>query len=76
MTTAELVAVHTAAKTNPVVEVLLTNLSVATFIDLKRQDTINGVYYLTSIGIITSERAQQILSTKVLPEEAFNGDET
>jgi len=73
-TLAEMAAVQTAAKTNIIIEVLLDNVKVATFIDLKRQDTIEGLMYLVSIGILTLERANIILSTEPTEIEIYRGE--
>ena len=69
----ELVAIQTTLKTNAVLEILMDNLKVATFIDLKRQDTIDGIMYLVSLGLVTSERATQILTTIPTEQEIYRG---
>lgn len=48
-------------------------VNAATFIDLDRQDTRDGVIALESLGLLTAGRALQILDTPVLPEEVFKG---
>jgi hypothetical protein len=69
----ELAGIQTALKTNVVLEILMDNLKVATFIDLNRQDTIDGIMYLVSQGLITLERANQILTTEPTEQEIYRG---
>jgi len=46
----------------------------ATFIDLSRQDTIGGVNQLVAMGLLTSQRASEILNNPVLEIEVYSGD--
>ena len=69
----EMVGIQAASQNDLVLSVLLDNLKVATFIDLKRQDTIQGVYYLVQQGLISLERAQEILGAPVQEHERFRG---
>ena len=41
----------------------------ATYIDLSREDTIDGVNALVPFGVITEERALEILTDEILEEE-------
>ena len=61
-TFAELVAIETAAETNPGVRVLQRQQENAEFIDLADEHTINGIMYLISIGLLTQERGTEILT--------------
>ena len=72
-TLSEISAFTTAAKTNVLFEVIKDNLTVATFVDLKRPDTIQFVGALYQAGIITLDRMQAILSTPPSPLEAYKG---
>lgn len=72
-TFAEKVAIETAAETDPVVRVLLKDQEAATFIDLSRQDTLDGVQLLASKALLTPERAEAILGTTIQPEETYRG---
>lgn len=72
-TFAEKVAIETAAESDPTVRVLLKDQEAATFIDLARLDTQQGVQLLASKNLITTERAEAVLSLSVQPEEAFTG---
>lgn len=45
----------------------------ATYIDLSRQDTRDGVLALESIGLLAEGRATEILDTAVQPEEVARG---
>ena len=49
--------------------VMLTDLSVATFVDLTREDTIVGIHALETYGIIGVGRADQILSLDIQDSE-------
>ena len=68
----ELVAILTASKTDPMVEVLLGNMQVATFIDLSRTDTIQGLGYLVSVGLLTAGRMGEILNNPIQAIEKYN----
>ena len=57
------------------VQVLLNNLAVATYIDLNRSDTIGGMGLLVSVGVITSDRANAILSAPMSSAEIYRGNE-
>ena len=54
-------------------QVMLQNQSLATFIDLNRSDTIAGVQFLVSLGLITQARATQILTTTPSSIEIYRG---
>lgn len=66
-TSSELVALYTAMQGNIMLQIINDNLLAATYIDLNRTETINAVYYISSLGVVTMERAQVILTT--LPNE-------
>lgn len=72
-TFAEKVAIETAAETDVVVRVLLKDQSEATHIDLTRVDTQQGIQILVGKGLLTAERASEILSLNVQPEEEYRG---
>lgn len=72
-TFAEKVAIETAAESDATVRVLLKDQEAATFIDLARIDTQQGVQLLVSKNLITAQRAADILSLTIQAEEAFNG---
>lgn len=72
-TFAEKVAVETAAESDPVVRVLLKDQEAATFIDLSRQDTIDGVQLLVSKSLLTQVRADEILSLTIANSEQYGG---
>lgn len=55
----------------PVVQVLMGNLSVATFVDLKRPDTIGGFNLLVTMGLLTQARCTAILTTPPGPSEVY-----
>lgn len=69
----EKVAIAEAGKTDVMVEVLLKDQDAATYIELSRSDTQQGVQLLASKGLITAERAAEILSLTVLPDEEYRG---
>ena len=72
-TTSEMLGIYTAAKSNVFFQLLLDNLSVATFVDLQRADTIQGVNALVAYGVITSDRATAILTTTPTELEIYRG---
>ena len=63
----ELVAIETAAETNPGIRVLQAKQAKADFIDLTDENTIIGVMFLQSVGLLTQERMAEILATGVEP---------
>ena len=67
----ELIAILTASKTDPMVEVLLGNMQVATFIDLARTDTVQGIGYLAQQGLITPQRMGEILNNPIQAIEQY-----
>jgi hypothetical protein len=70
----ELCALTAAAKTIVQVEALMDNLAVSTFIDLNRPDVIGGIEMLVAFGLITPERATQILNGPVTAIEEYKGE--
>lgn len=70
----EMINMKAAAATVPIVQYLLDNLTVATYIDLSRTDTINGVYLLASspLNLITMARANEILNTPARIDEEYH----
>jgi hypothetical protein len=54
-------------------QVLESEESVATFIDLSDPNTIQGIYYLVSVNLLTSDRANTILTTPPTAFEAYTG---
>lgn len=67
MTLTERTAVRTSQ--NEAVQDIMFLFNAAKFIDLDRQDTINGVHGLEALGIIAPGRAAQILSAPILDTE-------
>lgn len=63
ITVNEMVGIYTAAASNTVLKILLDNMQIATYIDLLRTETISGVLYIASLGLLTEERANIILKT-------------
>lgn len=49
------------SSTDPVVQDVLNLLNLAEFVDITDSNTINGVMYLAYVGIITQQRAVEIL---------------
>jgi hypothetical protein len=62
LTIQELMALQVASQTSIFLQVLKDNLTVSTFIDLARADTIAGIGALVSMGILTADRAATILT--------------
>jgi hypothetical protein len=72
-TPAEKVVLYTAAKASVELEVYLDDVNAATFIDLKRADTVVAVQSLELLGIIGEGRAAVILDTPAAVHEVFTG---
>lgn len=58
---------------NPYVAALMGNLQVTTYVDLLRPDTIAAVGLIVSLGLVTSDRANTILTTPPGPLEVYKG---
>lgn len=58
----ELIAIEEASLDDAGVRVLQTNLNVAEFINILDVNTQQGIMYLVSKNLLTSERASEILS--------------
>lgn len=61
-TFAELVAIETAAETDPAIRVLQKQQQMAEYIDVTDPTTRDGVLFLVSKGLLTQERADTILT--------------
>lgn len=83
-TSAEKMALEMAALDDPTapmaqrqqaaaIRVHLADVAASTFIDLAAQDTRAGVQALEAGGLLTEERALEILDTPVSPGEAYQG---
>lgn len=48
----------------------LAKINAATFVDVTRQDTVDGVNALAAMGFITAQRAQEVLSDVISSNEA------
>lgn len=74
-TTAELVGIEAYAAgtgaNNLAVRVSLRKQSLATFIDLALPETISGTMALAALGLLTVERANQILNNPVMESERY-----
>lgn len=68
-TSDEYVGIVTAAKSDPSVEAWYNLLFLAGGIDLEDQRTIDGVNFMVTKNLLTAERANEILTTPVLPNE-------
>jgi hypothetical protein len=65
MTDAEYVGVLNAAKTDVEVQAWVETFNMVTRIDLDSQRTVDGLNVLVSKGLLTQERATEVLSTPV-----------
>lgn len=72
-TLSEKIAVETAAESDAAIRVMLKDQEAATYIDLSRQDTIDGVNYLASQNLITAARAEEVLTAPIQPHEVPKG---
>ena len=66
---------YTNANPSSVPSVLLQNILIATFVDLNRADTSVGINYLVVFGLITQQRAVEILTASPTQEELYKGKE-
>jgi hypothetical protein len=69
----ELIAFYNLTQVSIPYKIMLDNLAVSTFIDLKRPDTYAGIMALVAAGVLTSERASAILNTEPTSVEAYRG---
>lgn len=70
-TPAEKAALYTAAKENVQIQIYLDDVNSATFVDLSRTDTREGVIALENAGLIGSGRALEILDSPVKFNEMY-----
>lgn len=61
-TLAEKTGIYTAAESDPMIRVILDDLNNAEFVDITDQDTIDGVDYLISSGVIDASRRDDLLA--------------
>ncbi len=69
--TSELIALYSAANSEVILKILLDNLSVSTYVDLLSTQTQYGISLLVTYGILTSERANAILTTAPTRAEIY-----
>lgn len=69
LTMQEFVGILTAAKTDQAIEAWKYVFDSSTQIDLDSQNTKDGMALLVANGLLTQERADQILTAPVQPEE-------
>lgn len=62
-------------ESNVLVQVLNKQFILATYIDLKRTDVIQGLGAMAQAGLITSQRMTEILTTPPAPQEIYKGNE-
>jgi len=72
-TISELTAFYNLTLVSVPFKIMLDNLSVSTFIDLRRPETYAGVMALVSAGVLTSDRAYAILNTEPNETEVYRG---
>lgn len=72
-TAAEKVALYTAAASSAMLRAYLDDVGAATYIDLSRTETIEGVQALEAAAIIGAGRAAEILTNPVREDEAWAG---
>ena len=72
-TLAERMAIRAARAADGVVDDFMGMVDAATYIDLDREDTEQGVGYLVTKGHVTAERAEAILTAPVQPIERPQG---
>lgn len=72
-TMSELIAYEAGLAASSALKILDKKLFAATYIDLSRQDTIDGIGYLVTAGILTSERCSEILNAQPTTIELYQG---
>lgn len=72
-TVPELVGVFMASASNPMLQLLLSNQAIADYVDLLDPVTIAGVGYIESLGLITADRMNAILTTPPTADELYQG---
>ena len=72
LTSAERQAIRTAAASNPALYDYMDIMDTAGYADLLDPVTIAGTQALESAGLIASGRASQLLSTTLMPGEAYD----
>lgn len=70
-TSNEKVTLYTAAATNPLIKIWIDDLANSTFVDLARPDTIASVNGMALVGLITSDRAVEILTNPIQEIEKY-----
>jgi len=65
-TSAEKVALYTAAETDVMIKVFLDDLSAAEYVDVTDENTVASIEYIEQIGIISGERKSDILATVLI----------
>jgi len=68
LTLPKLIAIEVALPTDPVLQVLKDDLLVAEYIDITDSETIDGIAYLVTKGILTQQEADAILTVETIPE--------
>lgn len=63
-TLAEKTAIYTAAETDTTVQIFLDDLASAAFVDPQDPQTIGGIDYLISVGLLAAERRDFMLADK------------
>lgn len=73
LTQAERIAIRSAAQSSPEVFDFQDLVDSATYIDLSRTDTRDGVNQLETAGLLATGRASEILDNPVEPQEVYRG---
>ncbi len=74
MTFQELVVLTEAAQASIPLKVIMENLQVATYIDLSRPETIAAMNMIVSMGLLTAQRASEILNNPITELERYKGE--
>ena len=61
-TLTEEAGIRVAARTDPMIEVILGRLSAAEYVDVTDTETVAGVDYLVGQGLLTAERKAEVLA--------------
>lgn len=68
----EKVALQTALASSATLQAWYNDFQVAIYIDLKSDNTVSGITYLETVGLLSAGRASEILTTPPTQEELYN----
>ena len=73
LTMTEKITIESQTATSAPLRAWLADFTVSTFIDLNRADTVSGIQYLETAGIIGAGRADVIINQPIADSERYKG---